>query len=297
GVSGFQLQFSAGEIFTPGDDPDVLVAMNAAALKVNLATFPKGKTMIVNTDGFEGANLSKAGFESNPLEDGTLDGYRTFQIPITTLTLKVLEDSPLDKRGKQRCKNFYALGVVYWLYSRPLETTEEWIRTKFAGKDDIIDANLTALKGGYGYASASDLFDVRYEVPAAPQEPGVYRNIEGNKALSLGFYAASVKSGLPLFLGSYPITPASEILAELSRLKPQGVMTFQAEDEIAAVCSAIGAAFGGAIGITTSSGPGVALKMEAIGLAVMTERPLVVVNVQRGGPSTGLPTKTEQAGL
>ncbi len=297
GVSGFQLQFSSGEIYTPGDDPDVLVAMNAASLKVSLPRLKKGRTVIVNTDGFDRSNLSKAGYESNPLEDGTLDGYQAFLIPLTTLTLKALEDSPLPPAAKQRSKNFYALGVLYWLYSRPLEVTEEWIRTKFASKPDVMEANLTALRGGYAYAEASELFHVRYEVPPAPQKPGTYRNIDGNNALALGFYAASVRAGLPLYLGSYPITPASDILAALARMKPQGVMTVQLEDEIAAVCSAIGASYGGCIGITTTSGPGLALKTEAIGLAVITELPLVIVNVQRGGPSTGLPTKTEQSDL
>ncbi|MCL4782898.1 MAG: 2-oxoacid:acceptor oxidoreductase subunit alpha [Bryobacterales bacterium] len=297
GVSAFQLQFSSGEIFTPGDEPDVLVAMNAAALKVNLGTLRHGRTIIANTDGFDKGNLSKSGYATNPLEDGSLDGYRLISIPITTLTMKALEESPLAKPEKQMSKNFYALGVLYWLYSRPLEATETWIQSKFAKTPDICEANLTALRGGYAYADASELFDARYEVPAAAQQPGLYRNISGNKAMALGLYAASVKSGLPLFLGSYPITPASDILAELARLKPQGVITFQAEDEIAAVCAAIGASFAGAIGLTTTSGPGVALKSEGIGLAVMTELPLVIVNVQRGGPSTGLPTKTEQADL
>ena len=297
GVSGFQVHFSAGDIFTPGDDPDVLVAMNAAALKVNLPTLPKGRTVIVNTDGFDAANLTKAGYLKNPLEDGTLDGYQAIQVPLSTLTVKALDASPLTGRDRLRCKNFYALGIMYWLYSRPMDTTEAWIRKQFGRKPDVMDANLTALKAGYAYALASELFQSRYEVPPAPQAPGFYRNVSGNKALALGFYAASVRSGLPLFLGSYPITPASDILAELARLKPQGVITFQAEDEIAAVCSAIGAAFGGSLAFTTTSGPGVALKGEAIGLAVTTELPLVVVNVQRGGPSTGLPTKTEQADL
>ncbi len=297
GVSGFQIHFSSTDIFTPGDEPDVLVAMNAAALKVNLATLPKGRTVIVNTDGFDAANLSKAGYASNPLEDGTLDGYQAVQVAITTLTLKALESSALAGRARPRCKNFYALGIMYWLFSRPMEKTEAWIRKHFARDVAVVEANITALRAGHAYADASELFQVRYEVPPAPQEPGLYRNITGNKATALGLYAASVRSGLPLFLGSYPITPASDILVELARLKPQGVMTFQAEDEIAAVCSAIGAAYGGCIGLTTTSGPGIALKGEAIGLAVMTELPLVVVNVQRGGPSTGLPTKTEQSDL
>ncbi len=297
GVSGFQVHFSSGEIFTPGDDPDVLVAMNAAALKVNLGTLPKGRVVIVNTDGFDAANLSKAGYAKSPLEDGSLDGYQGIRVPLSSLTIRALDQSPLSAKERLRCKNFYALGIMYWLYSRSMESTEAWIRRQFAKKPDIMDANLTVLKAGYAYALASELFQVRYEVPPAPQAPGLYRNISGNKALALGFYAASVRSGLPLFIGSYPITPATDILAELARLKPQGVVTFQAEDEIAAVCSAIGAAFGGSLALTTTSGPGLALKAEAIGLAITTELPLVVVDVQRGGPSTGLPTKTEQADL
>ena len=297
GVSGFQLQFSSKEIFTPGDAPDVLVAMNAAALKVNLPSLDKGRTVIVNTDGFNDANLSKAGYQDSPLDDGTLDGYQSIPVPLTTLTLKVLKDSPLPNRGRQRCKNFFALGLMYWLYSRSLETTEQWIRRQFARSPDVVKANLTALGAGYAYADASELFQVRYEVPAAPQQPGLYRNITGNKALALGFHAASVKAGVPLFVASYPITPASDILAELARFKPHGVVTMQAEDEIAAVCSAIGASFGGHIALTMTSGPGLTLKAEAIGLAVTTELPVVIVNVQRGGPSTGLPTKTEQSDL
>jgi len=297
GVSAYQLQFSSTDVHTAGDSPDVLVAMNAAALKVSLPMLPAGRTIIVNIDGFGDASLSKAGYTVDPLEDGTLDGYNVIPVPLTTLTIKVLEDSPLSVRDRRRCKNFYALGIMYWLYSRPLETTEEWIRSRFKSKPDIVDANLTALSAGYAYAQASELFQVRYEVPPTPQDPGLYRNISGNKALALGLYSASVRSGLQLFFGSYPITPASDILSELARLKPQGVVTFQAEDEIAAVCSAIGASFGGSIGVTATSGPGLALKGEAIGLAVTTELPLVIVNVQRGGPSTGLPTKTEQSDL
>ena len=297
GVSGFQLQFSSEEIFTPGDEPDVLVVMNAAALKVNLPALRKGRTVIVNTDGFSAANLSKAGYQSNPLEDGTLDGYQAIQVPLTTNTTKVLKDSPLQNRAKQRSKNFYALGIMYWLYSRPMETTERWIRRQFAKRPDVVEANLTTLHAGYAYALASELFQTQYEVPAAPQKRGLYRSITGNKALALGLYAASVKSGVPLFVAAYPITPASDILAELARLKPQGVVTMQAEDEMAAVCAAIGASFGGHLGLTMTSGPGLALKAEAMGLAITTELPIVVVDVQRGGPSTGLPTKTEQADL
>ncbi len=297
GVSAYQLHFSSTDVHTAGDAPDVLVAMNAAALRVSLPTLPAGRTIIVNTDGFVDASLSKAGYTVAPLEDGTLDGYNVVPVPLTTLTVKVLEDSPLSVRERRRCKNFYALGIMYWLYSRPLRTTEEWIRSRFEAKPDIVDANLTALHAGFAYAQASELFQVRYEVPPTPHEPGLYRNISGNRALALGLYSASSRAGLQLFFGSYPITPASDILSELARLKPQGVVTFQAEDEIAAVCSAIGASFGGSIGVTATSGPGLALKGEAIGLAVTTELPLVIVNVQRGGPSTGLPTKTEQSDL
>ena len=297
GVSAYQIHFSSENIFTPGDDPDVLVAMNAAALKVSLPTLPKGRTILANTDGFAAANLSKAGYRENPLEDGSLDGYRVIEVPLTTNTLKVLEDSPLSVRDRRRSKNFYALGIMYWLYSRSLETTEEWVRKRFKKMPDVVEANLTALRGGYAYSQASELFQARYEVPPAPQEPGLYRNISGNKALALGLHAGSVQAGIPLFVGSYPITPSSDILAELARLKPHGVITFQAEDEIAAVCAAIGASFGGSIGVTMTSGPGLALKGEAIGLAVATELPLVIINVQRGGPSTGLPTKTEQSDL
>ena len=297
GVSAFQIHFSSGDIFTPGDEPDVLVAMNAAALKVNLPMLPKGRTVIVNTDGFTAANLSKAGYETHPLEDGTLDGYHAIQVPLTAQTVKTLEDSPLSQNLRKRCKNFYALGIMYWLYSRPPEATEEWIRQKFKMKPDVVSANIAALRGGYAYAQASELFQVRYEVPPAPQKPGLYRNISGNRATALGLYAASVQSGIPLFVGSYPITPASDILVELARLKREGVITFQAEDEMAAICAAIGASFGGSIAVTMTSGPGIALKTEAMGLAVTTELPLVIVNVQRGGPSTGLPTKTEQSDL
>ena len=297
GVSAFQIHFSSGDIYTPGDEPDVLVVMNAAALKVNLPLLPLGRIVIANIDGFSAANLQKAGYTENPLEDGSLDGYQLIALALTTQTVKVLGESSLPGSVKKRCKNFYALGIMYWLYSRPLEPTEEWIHSKFRTKPELVEANLTALRGGYAYAAASELFQVRYEVPAAPTAPGLYRNISGNKAAALGLYAASVRSGLPLFVGSYPITPASDILTELARLKPQGVITFQAEDEIAAVCSSIGAAFGGSIGVTMTSGPGMALKAEAIGLAVTTELPLIIVNCQRGGPSTGLPTKTEQSDL
>ena len=297
GVSAYQLQFSSGDIFTSGDSPDVLVAMNAAALKASLLTLPKGRMVILNTDGFNPASLAKAGYTEDPLDDGTLDGYRVVPVPLTELTLTVLESSPLSVQQRRRCKNFYALGLMFWLFSRSVKATEQWIQKRFQKQPDLVDANLTALRAGYAYGDASELFQARYEVPAAPQESGLYRNTSGNRALALGLYAASVRAELPLFFGSYPITPASDILSELARLKPYGVVTFQAEDEIAAVCAAIGASFGGSIGATATSGPGLALKGEAIGLAVTTELPLIVIDVQRGGPSTGLPTKTEQSDL
>jgi 2-oxoglutarate ferredoxin oxidoreductase subunit alpha len=297
GVSGFQVHIGAVDIHTPGDAPDVLVAMNAAALKVNLPTLPRGRFLIANTDGFDAGNLAKAGYARNPLEDGSLDGWRLVPVSITGQTLRTLERSALGAKERQRCKNFYALGIVYWLFSRSMDATEEWVRKQFAKKPDIVEANLLAMRGGYAFADACELFPWRYDIPPAPAEPGFYRNITGNKAVSLGLVAAAEKAGLPLFLGSYPITPASDILSDLAKLKPRGVLTVQAEDEIAACCAAIGAAFGGALAVTTTSGPGVCLKSEAINLAVTTELPLVIVNVQRGGPSTGLPTKTEQSDL
>ena len=297
GVSGFQVHIASTEIYTPGDHPDVLVAMNPAALKVNLKQLPTSGILICDTDAFDDRNLQKAGYKSNPLKDGTLSGYRVFAVPLTTLTETVLEGQELTTAEKRRCKNFYALGMTYWLFSRPLENTIKFLEQKFAKKPQYIKANVTALKGGYAYCEASEEFQVRYEVQAAPQQPGLYKNVSGNGSLALGLVAASVKAKLPLFYGSYPITPASDILHELASYKNFGVITFQAEDEIAAVTSAIGASFGGAIGVTGSSGPGIALKGEALGLAVMVELPLVVVNVQRAGPSTGMPTKTEQADL
>ena len=299
GVSGFQVHFANNEIYTPGDTPDVLVAMNPAALKVNLSDVPKNGIVVVDTDSFTERDLKKAEYESNPLEDGTLDGYRLFAIPLTTLTEKALREfEDQNAKAKRRCKNFYALGMMYWLYSRPLDTSEEWIESKWGAKlPTVRDMNLTALKAGYAYCEASEEFQVRYEVHAAPSEPGTYRNIMGNDATALGLVAASVQSKLPLFYGSYPITPASAVLHALSKYKNFGVMTFQAEDEIAAVTSAIGASFGGRLAVTGSSGPGIALKAEALGLATMVELPLVVVNVQRAGPSTGMPTKTEQSDL
>ncbi|MCZ6727125.1 MAG: 2-oxoacid:acceptor oxidoreductase subunit alpha [Acidobacteria bacterium] len=297
GVSAFQVRIANYDIHTPGDAPDVLVAMNPAALKKSLEDLKANGILIVNTDEFKARNLKKAGYEVNPLEDHSLDGYRVYQVGLSTMTRRTLEDSPLDSRSRDRCKNFFALGMVYWLYSRPLDTTVRWLETKFAKKPDVARANIRVMKAGYNYCDITQAFQTRYEVEAAHLPAGTYRNVMGNAALSIGLVAASRRSGLPLFLGSYPITPASDILHELSRFKHFGVTTFQAEDEIAAICSAIGASYGGALAVTATSGPGLALKAEALGLAVMVELPLVVVNVQRGGPSTGLPTKTEQADL
>ena len=299
GVSGFQLNFSSQDIRTPGDQPNVLVAMNPAALKVNLEDLEDGGTVIVNTDEFNKENLKKAAYAVNPLEDETLKGYRVHRLPITTLNLRALQDAQvkLSRKEMDRCKNFFALGVLYWLYDRPMEQSLEWIRSKFAKVPEVMRANEIALKTGYNFADTTEVFTTHYTVKKAVIAPGKYRKITGNEATAIGFIAAAELAGRPLFYGSYPITPASDILHELSRHKNFGVKTFQAEDEIAAVCSAIGAAFVGHVGLTGTSGPGVALKQEAIGLAVMTELPLVIINVQRGGPSTGLPTKTEQADL
>jgi 2-oxoglutarate ferredoxin oxidoreductase subunit alpha len=297
GVSGYQLNFSSRDIRTPGDEPQVLVAMNPAALKVNIKDLEPGGILVLNTDEFNDGNLKKAGYASNPLNDGSLSGYRVFQIPITSLTLKALENSSLPFKQQERCKNFYALGLMYWLYDRPMEPTLKWIEDKFGAKPEIAEANIMALRAGYNYADTMELFTTHYHVGKAQIKPGKYRNITGNEATAIGFITASQLAGRPIFYGSYPITPASDILHELSKHKNFGVKTFQAEDEIAAIGAAIGAAFAGHIGLTGTSGPGVALKSEAIGLAVMTELPLIVIDVQRGGPSTGLPTKTEQADL
>jgi len=298
GVSGFQLNFSNHDIRTPGDEPNVLVAMNPAALKVNLADLEPGGILITNTDAFNENNLKKAGYEQNPLEDGSLSGYRLFKLPITTLNRAALRDEvKLPSKEIDRSKNFWALGLMYWLYDRPLEPTQRWIEAKFTRNPEVAKANQTALKAGFAYAEAAEIFTTHYRVRKAAIAPGKYRNITGNEATALGFVAASVLAERPLFYASYPITPASDILHELSIRKNFGVKTFQAEDEIAAVCAAIGASFAGQLGLTGTSGPGLALKSEAIGLAVMTELPLVVIDVQRGGPSTGLPTKTEQADL
>jgi 2-oxoglutarate ferredoxin oxidoreductase subunit alpha len=303
GVSGFQIQFASKDIHTPGDQPDVLVAFNPAALLVNIKDMAPNSVVIVNTDAFDEVDLKKAQCSTNPLEDGTLSAYNTFKIPITELTLKALEPVQMTHKDKERCKNYFALGVLYWLYSRPLDNTLQHIADKF-GKDKygkptphLVESNSLALKAGWGYAEASELFRSQYEVPPATYAPGRYRNVMGNEALALGLVAGGKLSGLPIFYGSYPITPASDILHDLSKYKNFGVVTFQAEDEIAAVTAAIGASYAGAIGVTGTSGPGVALKSEAINLAVMVELPLIIVDVQRGGPSTGLPTKTEQADL
>jgi 2-oxoglutarate ferredoxin oxidoreductase subunit alpha len=297
GVSGFQLHFGSEDVHTPGDMPDVLVAMNPAALKKNLSEVKRGGVLILNSDAFDQKNLKLANFESNPLEDNSLSGYEVHQVPITSLTANALEGQPLSPKEVSRCKNFFALGLMYWLYDRPLNNTETWIKEKFKKKPEYVAANTKALQSGYNFGEMTEIFTTRYKVEAAKLPKGTYRNISGNEATALGFLTASVKSGLPLFLGSYPITPASEILQYLSSYKNFGVKTVQAEDEIAGITSAIGASFAGNLAITTTSGPGLALKTEAIGLAVMTELPIVIIDVQRGGPSTGLPTKTEQADL
>src|ERR687894_1040046 len=299
GVSGFQLNFSSRDIRTPGDQPNVLVAMNPAALKVNLSDLEDGGTLLINTDEFNKENLKKADYKSNPLEDETLKGFRVHKLPITTVNIRALQEAgvKLSRKEMDRCKNFFALGILYWLYDRPMEPTLEWIKTRFKKNEEVMRANEVALKTGYNFADTTEVFTTHYKVKKAVIAPGKYRKITGNEATAIGFVAAAELAGQPLFYGSYPITPASDILHELSRHKNFGVKTFQAEDEIAAVCAAIGAAFAGNVGLTGTSGPGVALKQEAIGLAVMTELPLVIINVQRGGPSTGLPTKTEQADL
>ena len=298
GVSAFQVRIANYDIHTPGDAPNVLVAMNPAALKTNLPDLESGGILIVNSNEFNKRNLKKAHYEVDPLTDGSLDGYRVFEVELTKLTRAALEEMDLDNRSRDRCKNLFALGMVYWMFSRPLDTTESWLAKKFAKKPELIDANIRAMKAGWNYCDITGAFQTsRYEVESAELAPGTYRNINGNAALALGLVAASRRSGLPLFLGSYPITPASTVLHELARHKRFGVTTFQAEDEIAAVCAAVGASFGGALAVTTTSGPGLALKGEAIGLAMITELPLIVIDVQRAGPSTGMPTKTEQSDL
>jgi len=297
GVSSFQLHFADHDILTPGDAPDVLVAMNPAALKANIGDLPPGGTLIVNTDEFTKRNLAKVGYAANPLEDGSLAEYQVHALPLTSMTVSALEDFDITKKDAERAKNMFALGLLSWLYHRPTEGTLAFLERKFAKKPEIMKANIAAFQAGWNYGETTETFSVQYEVKPAAHPPGLYRNITGNTALAYGLIAASVRSGLPLFLGSYPITPASDILHELSKHKRFGVRTFQAEDEIAAIGAALGASFGGSLGVTTTSGPGVALKSETIGLAVATELPLVVVDVQRAGPSTGMPTKTEQADL
>jgi len=299
GVSGFQLHFSSNRIYTPGDTCDVLVAMNAAALKVNLKELKKGGMIIADTAGFDIKNLRLANYTDgvNPLEDDSLQGYELHKIDITKLTREALKDIPLGTKEKDRAKNMFILGFLYWLYNRDMTSTMAFLNDKFAKRADILDSNIKSLQAGYNYGDTVEAFSTRYKVAKAKLEPGYYRSITGNTALSYGLIAASQKSALPLFLGTYPITPASDILHELSRYKNFGIRTFQAEDEIAGISAAIGAAYGGALGITSTSGPGMALKGEAMGLAVMLEIPLLIINVQRGGPSTGLPTKTEQSDL
>ncbi|WP_281292715.1 2-oxoacid:acceptor oxidoreductase subunit alpha [Kitasatospora viridis] len=297
GVSSFQLHFADHDILTPGDAPNVLVAMNPAALKANLPDLPRGAEIIVDTDEFTKRALAKVGYAADPLGDGSLDGYHLHKVPLTTLTLEALKESGLQRKDAERAKNMFALGLLSWMYHRPTKGTESFLRTKFAKKPAIAEANITAFRAGWNFGETTEDFAVSYEVAPAKLPAGTYRNISGNLALAYGLIAAGQRSGLPLFLGSYPITPASDILHELSKHKNFGVRTFQAEDEIAGIGAALGAAFGGALGITTTSGPGVALKSETIGLAVSLELPLLVVDIQRGGPSTGLPTKTEQADL
>jgi 2-oxoglutarate ferredoxin oxidoreductase subunit alpha len=297
GVSSFQLHFADHDILTPGDAPDVLVAMNPAALKANIRDLPKGATIIVDTADFTPRALKKVGYDSNPLEDGSLDSYQVHGIDLTSMAIEALKEFGLTRKQASRSKNMLALGLLSWMYGRPLEGTIHFLETKFARNATIRDANITALRAGWNYGETTEDFAVRYEVKPAPMPAGTYRNITGNLALAYGLIAASKRSGLPLFLGSYPITPASDVLHELARHKRFGVRTFQAEDEIAGIGAALGAAFGGALGVTTTSGPGVALKSETIGLAVSLELPLIICDIQRGGPSTGLPTKTEQADL
>ena len=299
GVSGFQLRFSSDRVFTPGDACDVLVAMNAAALKVNLKSLKKGGKIIVNIDGFDAKNLRLANYPEgeNPLENESLTNYEVIRMDVTKMTREALKEIPLGQKEKDRAKNMFVLGFLYWMYNRNMANTEQFLKDKFSKKPEILESNLKVLKAGFAYGETTDTFTTTYTVAAAKMDTGTYRSIMGNQALAYGLIAASQKAGLPLFLGSYPITPASDILHELSRHKNFGVRTFQAEDEIAAITAAIGASYGGSLGVTTSSGPGIALKGEAMGLAVMLEIPLLVINIQRGGPSTGLPTKTEQSDL
>src|SRR5712692_11454922 len=297
GVSAFQLNFSSNEVFTPGDDLDVLVAMNPAALKMNVGDLKAGGILIVDREGFNQQNLQKAEYASNPLEDGSLDRYQLFQAEVTRLTTTALKDLGLSARTVFRCRNFFCLGMTSWLYHRPIEPAEAWIKDRFKKTPELVEANVRTLRAGHNFAENAELFAVSYEIRPATIAPGKYRNITGNTATALGFVCAARRAGRPLFLGSYPITPASDVLHELSGLKQFDVYTFQAEDEIAGIGAALGAAFGGAIGITTTSGPGMNLKAETIGLAAAVELPLIITDIQRAGPSTGMPTKPEQADL
>ena len=297
GVSSFQVHFADHDILTPGDAPDVLIAMNPAALKANIKDLPRGGDLIVNTDEFTKRNLTKVGYDASPLEDGSLEQYHVHAVPITSMTVKALESFDITRKDAERAKNMFALGMLSWLYDRPADGTLSFLKAKFASKPEIMAANLAAFQAGWNFGETTEAFSVRYEVKPAPLTPGTYRNISGNTALAYGLVAASQLAGLPLFLGSYPITPASDILHELAKHKRFGVRTFQAEDEIAAVGAALGAAFGGSLSVTSTSGPGMLLKAETIGLAVSVELPLIVCDIQRAGPSTGMPTKTEQADL
>ncbi|MFB9237135.1 2-oxoacid:acceptor oxidoreductase subunit alpha [Plantactinospora siamensis] len=297
GVSSFQVHFADYDILTPGDSPNVLVAMNPAALKANLGDLPRGADIIVNTDEFTKRNLAKVGYQSDPVSDGTLDGYALHPVALTSMTVRALAEQAVSKKDAERAKNMFALGLLSWMYSRPYASTLRFLERKFAARPELVAANVAAFKAGWNFGETTEDFGVRYQVKPARMTPGTYRNITGNAALALGLVAAGVRSGLPLFLGAYPITPASDILHELSKHKRFGVTTMQAEDEIAAIGAALGASYGGSLGVTTTSGPGVALKGETISLAVALELPLLIVDVQRAGPSTGMPTKTEQADL
>jgi len=297
GVSSFQLHFADHHVRSPGDAPDVLVAMNPAALKANIKDMPRGSTIIVDKDEFTSRNLTKVGYDANPLEDGSMDSYKVHAVALTSMTVGALSELSLSRKEAERSKNMFALGILTWMFHRPTEATQKFLEAKFAKKPEILKANLLAYQSGWNYGETTEDFSTSYEIAPSKMQAGTYRNISGNTALALGLIAASEKSDLQLFLGSYPITPASDILHELSKQKKFNIITFQAEDEIAAVGAALGASYGGALGITTTSGPGIALKSEMIGLGVMLELPLIIVDVQRGGPSTGLPTKTEQSDL
>ncbi|HZN43019.1 MAG TPA: 2-oxoacid:acceptor oxidoreductase family protein, partial [Actinomycetota bacterium] len=292
GVSAFQIQFASSDILTPGDHPNVLVAMNPAALRAELGSVEKGGTIVLNEDAFTPRNIDKAGYTSDPLQDGTLDGYQVFKVPMTSITVRAVEDLGLTRKEAERSKNMFALGLISWMYGRPTDVTLNWLHKKFGDKPQVYDANVAAFKAGYNFGETTELFATSYEVKPAPAAPGVYRNVSGAQALALGLVAAAERSGVRLFYASYPITPASELLHELSRHEGAGVRTIQAEDEIAAAGMALGASYGGHLGVTATSGPGMDLKAETIGLAVAMELPLLVIDVQRAGPSTGMPTKT-----